>query len=79
MLLVYSDIMSRRMAMSRVGTVGTYPMSDYRDLLDCLHNGSLSAARYPGDLAAARNLAAQSPPVVSVPADHAPQRTSRSA
>jgi len=68
-LLVYSDIMSRRMAMSRVGNVGTYPMSDYGDLLTCLHNGSLAAARYPGDLAAARELAAQSPPVVSVPAD----------
>ena len=70
-LLVYSDIMSRTMAMHLATAVGTYPMSDYpaKDLLSCLHNGALAAARYPRDLAAAKKLAAHSPPVVAVAAD----------
>ena len=57
--------------MSLADAVGTYPMGEYpaKDLLSCLHNGSLAAARYPGDLAAAKKLTAESSPVVAVAAD----------
>jgi hypothetical protein len=64
-VLVYSDLASRRYAMADF-TYATgidpraYPTSD--DILRNLRNGHAAAARFESDLAAARSLAAATPP-----------------
>jgi hypothetical protein len=63
-LLVYSDLADRSVALRRVG-----PEADRADLLNCLHNGQEPAARFPADLATAQKLAAASPAVVVPPPD----------
>lgn len=71
-VLVYSDLVSRRYAMAdfahalRVDPHVT-PTSD--DLLRNLHNGHAAAARFESDLAAARSLAATIPAFPARPAD----------
>jgi hypothetical protein len=70
-VLVYSDLASRRYAMAdfSVATTidpGAYPNS--QDLLRELGNGHAAAARFPGDLAAARALAGRTPAVSTPPA-----------
>ncbi len=70
-VLVYSDLASRRYAMAdfSVATTidpGTYPNSG--DLLRALGNGHAAAARFAGDLAATRALAGRTPAVTAPPA-----------
>lgn len=70
-VLVYSDLASRRYAMAdfSVATTidpGTSPDSD--DLLRALGNGHAAAARFAGDLAATRALAGRTPAVTTPPA-----------
>lgn len=65
-LQVYSDLAGRAAAFNRVGRTADPVLlkgPEGRDLLRCLGNGSALAARYPGDLAAARTLARALPPV----------------
>jgi hypothetical protein len=68
-LLVHSDLVSRHLALDRVGMYsGDYPLSrssqDGKYVYRCLVNGGPAAARFPADLAAARALAGQTPPVM---------------
>lgn len=66
-LIVYSELKSRRMSMNRVGSWGFEPGMtvltiggyDATDLLSCLRNGAPAAAHFARDLAAARALATQ--------------------
>ncbi len=67
-LLVYSELEARWRAMNRVqpGVVIEHsddPLSRYQEVVRCLGNGAVPAARFPGDLAALERLAATSPPV----------------
>ena len=70
-VLVYSDLASRRSAMADFSVVttfqpGTCPDSD--DLLRALRNGHAAAVRFAGDLAATRALAGSTPAVTAPPA-----------
>jgi hypothetical protein len=70
-LLVYSDLVSRKRAMSRVvqySDLSPLPRtgSEAKDLITCLGNGHAAATRFSADLAAARALAARSAPVAVV-------------
>jgi hypothetical protein len=67
-LLVYSDLVSRHLALDRIWEFRSdYPMSmsgfDGKYLYRCMGNGATPAARFGADLAAARSLAGQTPPV----------------
>jgi hypothetical protein len=67
-LLVYSDLVSRHLALDRVGMYSAdYPLSrssqDGTYVYRCLGNGGPAAARFGADLAAARALAGETPPV----------------
>ncbi len=64
-LLMDSELVSRRAAFNEVlrGTAG----SAY--VVRCLANGAPAAARFASDLAAARSLATQTPPVAAQPHD----------
>jgi len=73
-ILVLSDLTSRRMAMESFASAGPVFPNDSdaahattAQLLDELHNGHAAAIRFDGDLAAARALAAASAPVAPVP------------
>ncbi|GAB1516728.1 hypothetical protein [Actinophytocola sp. KF-1] len=70
-VLVYSDLASRRYAMADFSVAtslepGTNPSSD--DLLRALGNGHAAAVRFAGDLAATRALAGSTPAVTTPPA-----------
>jgi hypothetical protein len=58
-LRVQSELVSRRAAFN---TVTSHP-TDRPYVLSCLANGAPAAARFAGDLAAARSLAARTPPI----------------
>ena len=67
-LLVYSDLVSRHLALVRIWEFKSqYPMPmsafDGKYLVRCMGNGAPAAARFGADLAAARALAGQTPPV----------------
>lgn len=67
-ILVYSDLASRRAAMQSFAYAGT--LYDTEDaLLTGLGNGHAAATRFDSDLAAARSLAASTPPVTVAPRD----------
>jgi len=63
-LLVQSDLVSRAWAMNPAYSVATVPMSEAER---CLHNGSVAAGRYYGDLQALRSLAGPAPVHVAAP------------
>jgi hypothetical protein len=67
-VLVYSDLVSRRAAMQGFAYAGPV---DYEpaELLLGLANGHAAAERFDGDLAAARSLAAATPPFEPAPLD----------
>ena len=70
-VLVYSDLASRRYAMADFSVAGTvdprtYPNSD--DMLHHLGNGHAAAARFAADLAATRALADATPALPTLPA-----------
>lgn len=68
-LVVYGDLSSRSAALNGVRMYGSsgreLPIGspDANSVLRGLHNGAPAAARFSGDLAAARTLAQQTPPV----------------
>lgn len=72
-ILVLSDLTSRRMAMQSFTAVGpVLPDVSTSDQTNAklradLRNGHAAAVRFDGDLAAARALAAETPPIASVP------------
>ena len=72
-ILVLSDLTSRRMAMQSFSYVGPVLPDDINadntnaKLLADLHNGHGAAVRFDGDLAAARALAADTAPIAPVP------------
>jgi hypothetical protein len=73
-ILVLSDLASRRMAMESFASVGPVFPDDSgaahattAQLLDELQNGHAAAVRFDDDLAAARALAADSAPIAPVP------------
>lgn len=72
-ILVLSDLASRRMAMESFTAVGpVLPDESTSDQTNAklradLHHGHAAAVRFDGDLAAARALAADTPPIASVP------------
>jgi hypothetical protein len=74
-LVVYGDLASRRGAFGGVGLYGSsgreLPIGgqEAQSVLRGLHNGAPAAARFNGDLAAARALAQQTPPVTVAPPD----------
>jgi hypothetical protein len=66
-LLIYSELDSRYMAMSRL-SVGMTPnsgltASTYQHFMRCLGNGAVGASRFPADLAALEKLAGAAPAV----------------
>jgi hypothetical protein len=66
LLQVYADLASRQAAFNRIEEyAGRSPLSrstfEGRDLVNCLGNGAKAATWFPGDLAAARKLAAATP------------------
>ena len=66
-LLVYNDLVARSAAFNPVKYAGTRPYavnSPNENPLWGLRGGAVVARRFPGDLAAARSLAAASPPIV---------------
>ncbi|HEX6417760.1 MAG TPA: hypothetical protein VFZ77_04665 [Acidimicrobiales bacterium] len=67
-ILAYSDLASRRAAMQSFASSGT-PFASTDELLAELGNGHEAAARFDDDLAAARSLAASTPPVQVAPPD----------
>ncbi|WP_436498955.1 hypothetical protein [Actinokineospora sp. HUAS TT18] len=67
-ILVYSDLSSRRHAMSSFEiTPPAAPHDSTEDLLRELGNGHAASARFDADLAATRALAGQAPPIAAVP------------
>ena len=60
-LLVQSELVSRRAAFNNV----TRAETDHPYVLRCLSQGAPAAARFAGDLAAARSLAARTPPITN--------------
>ncbi|WP_157985289.1 hypothetical protein [Lentzea terrae] len=69
-ILVYSDLASRRNAMNSFETTPPGPPHDStKTLLRELGNGHAAAARFDADLAATRAIAAQTPPIAAVPKD----------
>jgi hypothetical protein len=67
-LLVYSDLVSRSVSLSRLASYpGTVSKSSQagRTMLRCLAKGAPAAARYDGDMAVTRTLAQASPPLAS--------------
>jgi hypothetical protein len=71
-LLVYSELVSRRAAMNRVVEYASEsPLArdsdQVRDLLACLAHGSAAAADFGADLAAAKAVASHGPPVTARP------------
>lgn len=72
-LLVASDLFSRRAAYNRVW-VRTFPRDgeEAKDLMTCLGGGAVAAARFDADLAAARSLAQHTVPfTLATPASRA--------
>lgn len=67
-ILVYSDLSSRRAAMQSFAHAGEFPYTPI-DPLGELANGRDAAGRFDGDLAAARSLAAAAPPITRAPSD----------
>jgi len=65
-LIVYNDLVSRHSAFRGV------LRSDAQYALDCLRNGAAPAARFEADVAAARRLAAATPPVATPAPDSRP-------
>jgi hypothetical protein len=71
-ILVHSDLSSRRFAMASFGFVRAPGEPVHGDLLEELGNGHEAAERFDADLAAARELAASQPPVaVAAPGSRA--------
>lgn len=73
-LLAYSDLVSRHLALARIWDFRSeYPLSasafDGKYLYRCMGNGAPAAVRFGADLAAARALAAQTAPVAPLPPD----------
>jgi hypothetical protein len=69
-ILVYSDLSSRRHAMTSFETRPPAPPHDSTEtLLRELGKGHAAAARFDADLAATRVLAARTPPITAVPGD----------
>lgn len=67
-ILVYSDLSSRRHAMSSFEiTPPSSPHGTTEVLLSELRNGHAAAVRFDADLAATRALAARTPPIAKVP------------
>lgn len=71
-MLIYSELVSRRLAMSRVDHfAASAPLpragAEAQELIDCLGNGAPAARRFAGDLAAARALASSSKPIAVAP------------
>jgi len=71
-MLVYSDLVSRRLAMARVvyfASSAPLPRagSEAQELIECLGNGSPAARRFAGDLAAVRARASHSEPIAVAP------------
>jgi hypothetical protein len=67
-LVVYSDLVSRHLALARIAEFSSeYPMPrsafDGKYLVRCMGNGATPAARFGADLAAARALAGATPAV----------------
>ncbi len=76
-LLVYSDLVSRHLALDRIWFYRSdYPMprsaSDAEYLYRCMGNGAPAAARFAADLSSARALAARTPPVTPPAPDSRP-------
>ena len=71
MLLVYSDLDSRKLAFRRVieDKEPSIPVTSFegKDALSCLGNGAPAAARFAGDVASARSLALATPPFAAMP------------
>jgi hypothetical protein len=67
-ILVYSDLASRRAAMQSFADAGT-PFDTDDALLAELDNGHAAATRFDSDLAAARSLAGSTPSVMVAPPD----------
>jgi hypothetical protein len=66
LLQVYADLASRQAAFNRIKEYAGHPSlsrstTEGRDLVNCLGNGAKAANWFPGDLAAARKLAAATP------------------
>lgn len=69
-ILVYSDLSSRRHALTSFESTPLAPPHDSTEgLLRELGKGHAAAARFDADLAATRALAAQTPPITAVPKD----------
>ncbi|GAA4472764.1 hypothetical protein GCM10023170_093000 [Phytohabitans houttuyneae] len=73
-MLLYSEIVSRRLAMNRVVSfAASAPLpragTDAQELIDCLGNGAPAARRFAGDLAQVRALASSSEPIAVAPRD----------
>lgn len=67
-ILVYSDLTSRRYAMQSFWSAGEFPYQPIDPLAE-LANGHAAAVRFDDDLAALRALAASTPPVTVRPPD----------
>jgi hypothetical protein len=67
-MLVYSDLSSRRAAMQSFSFAGSFPYSPIDPLTE-LANGHQAAERFDADLAAARSVAASAPPITVAPSD----------
>jgi len=69
-ILVYSDLVSRRAAMQGFANAGDLPhLQPSTEMLSELANGHEAAQRFDADLDAARSLAAATPPITVAPAD----------
>ncbi|WP_439657922.1 hypothetical protein ACSHWB_36810 [Lentzea sp. HUAS TT2] len=69
-ILVYSDLSSRRHAMTSFQSTPPLPTQDSTEgLLRELGRGHAAAARFEADLAATRALATRTPPIDAVPGD----------
>ena len=68
-ILVYSDLTSRRAAMESFAHAHPPDEPQYRDLLEELGNGHTAAERFDADLTEARALAAAQPPVTAATPD----------
>jgi hypothetical protein len=66
-ILVYSDLVSRRMSMRFFGYTGPPPIADQKWMLSNLGHGASAAARFPNDLSHLIALAQSTGPVTVAP------------